>query len=182
MAAAKPVRSPPRGRRALAHMLRPGSRRSVKGKSQPVRAVSVGASIGMRTQRRANELHFVGRDPELAIVAAAMDAAIKGSVLDRGYAGAASLVWSTAVASNRTVIISPAVRLDRLRSARPHPRPARDRAWRASRDGGATARCRRRPPTHLLPMPPCSATSSVSTSVDATGRRLRRSFPSGPYR
>jgi tetratricopeptide (TPR) repeat protein len=51
----------------------------VKGKSQPVRAVSVGAAIGMRTQRRANELPFYGRGTELAAVTAAIEAAADGT-------------------------------------------------------------------------------------------------------
>ena len=49
---------------------------SVKGKSQPVRAVSVGPAIGMRTQRRAHELQFIGRDAELAAVTDAIEAAV----------------------------------------------------------------------------------------------------------
>ena len=52
---------------------------AVKGKSQPVRAVAVGAAIGMRTQRRAHELQFIGRDAELAVVAGAIDAAVAGA-------------------------------------------------------------------------------------------------------
>jgi len=51
---------------------------NVKGKSQPVRAVSVGAAIGMRTQRRAHELAFIGRDAELAAVSDALQAAVGG--------------------------------------------------------------------------------------------------------
>ena len=52
---------------------------AVKGKSQPVRASSVGAAIGMRTQRRAHELPFVGRDAELGAVVDAIGAAVTGT-------------------------------------------------------------------------------------------------------
>src|SRR4029079_11778649 len=52
---------------------------NVKGKSQPVRAVSVGNPIGMRTQRRANELPFQGRGAELAAVSGAIEATAGGT-------------------------------------------------------------------------------------------------------
>ena len=55
----------------------------VKGKSQPVRAVAVGAAIGIRTQRRAHEMPFIGRDAELGVVIDAIQASAhgRGSVL-----------------------------------------------------------------------------------------------------
>src|SRR4051812_5410068 len=52
---------------------------NVKGKSQPVRAVSVGTAIGMRTQRRANELPFQGRVAELAAITGAIQATTDGT-------------------------------------------------------------------------------------------------------
>ena len=52
---------------------------TVKGKSQPVRAVAVGAAIGMRSQRRAHELQFVGREAELEVVEQAIAAAAGGA-------------------------------------------------------------------------------------------------------
>jgi class 3 adenylate cyclase/Icc-related predicted phosphoesterase/tetratricopeptide (TPR) repeat protein len=64
---------------------------NVKGKSQPVRAVSVGSAIGMRSQRRAHALPFFGRDAEVAVVRDALAAAVggDGSVLNVvGDAGA----------------------------------------------------------------------------------------------
>ena len=52
---------------------------TVKGKSQPVLAVAVGTAIGMRSQRRANELQFVGREAELEVVEQAIAAAAVGA-------------------------------------------------------------------------------------------------------